>query len=104
MRPILDDWIKVGRDIQGGEIITIKDEGETRENTTFKNPDGTTKLQYVFKVELNGDEKKLTLNKTSLKLIMEKYGPETKEWIGRQLKLNVAKTIQGKNMILAEPI
>ena len=102
---LLDDFIKAGRDVFGGEILTFMNEGELKESTMYKKPDGTPNIQLVIGVELPGWEiKKISVNKTSMKNLANAFGLDTKNWVGKTAKINVGYTPQGKKMIILEPL
>jgi len=104
MKVSLGEFLKAGRDLQGGEILVINNEG-VQGVSDFKNPDGSEKSKIDFEVIMpDGQMKKLTMNKTSMKKLAEAYGMETKAWIGQKAKVTMAMTPQGKQMIILEPV
>jgi len=99
----LDKFIKVERDVTGGEIVKFLDEGKFVDSQ-FKNLDGTVKVNLEFSMELNGEEKRMSVNKTSQKNLIAKWGKNTDQWIGKTAKVNIGMTPQGKKCIFLEPI
>ena len=99
----LDDYIKVDRDVTGGEVIKFLDEGTLKESS-FKNKDGSVKMQLNFSVELNGEKKLMTVNKTSQKLLAGKWTTDTALWVGKTAKISTGMTPQGKKCIYLEPV
>ena len=92
-------------DVKSGDLIKILDEGKLVESKSFKDLEGNPKMNYNFRVSLeNGAEKTLTINKTSLRMLADKYTNDTKTWIGKLAKVNLGSTSQGKKMIILEPI
>ena len=89
MKLSLSPFLKA-EDVKTGDLIKILDEGEQVEST-FKDENETPKMNYNFRVSLeDGTEKIISINKTSLKLLAEKYTLETKTWVNKLAKINVA--------------
>lgn len=73
------NFAKKGEDIKDGDIIEILDEGEKAE--------GQWGLQDVFLIKTaGGEEKNVNVNQTSMNNLIDAYGDETKEWIGKKAK------------------
>lgn len=83
-------FAKKGVDIKDGDFITIANEG--------KQIEGQFGTQDVFMVKLaNGEEKNISLNQTSLNNMIDAYGEEAKNWIGKQAKVWLIRSnVQGK--------
>jgi hypothetical protein len=101
MKISLSDYLKA-TDVKQGDLLKILDEGELKESQ-FKDDEGNPKMQYVFKVEVNGDNKLLTINKTSLKNLANKWSSETTLWIGQSAVINIGMTPNGKKMLILTP-
>jgi len=44
--------------------------------------------QRVFKIEtVDGDEKLVSVNQTSINYLIPKYGDDTEKWIGKEIKV-----------------
>jgi len=102
MKIDIGTFLKV-EDVKQGDVITIKSEGEKVESK-FKDEDGAIKYQYNFKVEINGTEKVLSFNKSSLKNLGDAYGYESSGWIGKQALINIGMMPTGKKFIVLEAI
>jgi len=92
-------------EVKQGDMITFKDEGHWQENTKYPYPDGNPRMDFVIKVEVNGEEKSMRLNKTNRDLVMAAYGPDTAKWIGKSAKITKVKAmVAGKmhDMIVLE--
>ena len=86
-------------DVNSGESVTFRNEGEWVENQKFTWEDGTPKQDFVILVTYKGTEKKLRLNKTNREAMKIAYGDETREWIGRPAMIVKEKMlIAGKRM------
>jgi len=73
-------------DVKDGDIVEIVSEGTFRpaEESRFGRED------FLIDVKLpDGSTKTWTMNKTTLRNLMEAYGDETKNWVGRKVKINV---------------
>jgi len=84
------DFAKAGKDIVTGDKITFLDEGT---------PDtGQYGTRLVFNLKMpNGEEKKLTPNKTSLRELGEAWGDDTDTWVGKVAEVHITKqSVQGK--------
>lgn len=86
-------------EVKNGDVITFKTEGEWIENTKYTYPDGNAKVDFVIKVELNGEEKSMRLNKTNRDIVISAYGNDTSKWIGKNAKITKEKMlVAGKKM------
>jgi len=97
------DYLKAN-DVKSGDVVVILNEGEVRE-ADF----GTGKARTVFEVEVEHDKKRKTwtMNKTTIKKIIEGFGEDTKAWVGKRVKLDLVKTnVKGnvKDSIIGEPL
>ena len=91
-------------EVKKGETITILDPG-TEKESKYKYEDGTPKIDYVFTVEYQGEQKKLTMNTASRRSMREAFGKDTVAWVGKQAKVFVMPTPKGdKKMIVLDPI
>jgi len=77
-------------DINSGDLITISNEG--------KQVEGQFGTQDVFLVKLvNGEEKNINVNQTSLNGLIDAYGDDSVKWIGKQVKVWLIKqNVAGK--------
>lgn len=80
-------------DIQNGDKITILSEGETVV--------GQFGDQQVYKIDTRNGEKNLTLNQKSINILIDEFGDEDKQWIGKELNVILKKdTIANKKVII----
>lgn len=89
--------------VKTGETVVIKDEG-TWETSKFLRDDGTPSQQFNVTVDYKGEEKRLKLTKASRDSFFEKYGDETKEWIGKSGSITLIPSPNGKQSIWIQPI
>ena len=74
------EFAKKGEDINDGDVIKFLDEG--------KEVEGKFGAQRVFKIEtVDGDEKLVSVNQTSVNYLIPKYGDDTEKWIGKEIKV-----------------
>lgn len=90
-------------DVQDGDLVKILDEGEIRkkEDTRFE--------RDVFNINIalsNGETRSWTMNKTTQKAIAAKHGKETKEWIGKKVRIKkIRENVRGtmRDVIYGDP-
>lgn len=73
------DWLKFGEDIEDQGTIKILDEG--------KKVAGDYGERDVFKVLAGDKERNVSFNQTSINNLVEAFGGDTLNWIGRTVKL-----------------
>lgn len=83
-------FAKKGVDINNGDRLTIANEG--------KKVEGQFGPQDVFLVKLaNGEEKNLSFNSTSINGLIDAYGGDSMNWIGKPVKVWLVKqNVAGK--------
>ena len=89
------DYFKA-EDIKGGRALRV--EGVEKVNTEFG---------WKYQLSFHETKKKLTLNKTSLRVLIKLYGNDTDKWIGKAVDLTSAKvqTKDGlKNAVFVEEL
>jgi hypothetical protein len=76
-------------DVSTGDIVTFVDAGkEFEEDDKFK--PGKKRLKFEIGVSLdNGDEKVVSLNNTSKANLMDVYGANSDEWVGKTARVEV---------------
>jgi hypothetical protein len=79
-------WLKAD-DVGPNETVKIVSEA-VWEETNYKNEDGSAKNQYVCNVSYRGEERKFKLTMKSCENLSV-YGKDSKEWIGKEIKLTV---------------
>jgi len=93
----------------GGKFLRAKDlkVGDTAKITSEADwEDSDYGKQYVSKVEYNGEEVKLKYTMASCTEISGIYGADSKDWVGKTIKLEAIKVMVGgqvKLSILAYP-
>jgi hypothetical protein len=75
-------WIKV-KEVNNGDIITIKTEGTWQENTQYKYSDGNPKQDFVVVVEHIGEDKQMRMNGKNRGTLINAYGQDTAKWVGK---------------------
>ena len=70
-------------DIQNGDKVKILSEGEMEE--------GQFGEQMVFKVETRNGTKKYPINQLSRNILIDTFGDEDKDWIGKELNILTRK-------------
>jgi len=80
---------KFEADIKDGDIIKILDEG-IKVNKEFK---GKITEAVVHKIETRNGQKAFSLNTTSLNNLIDCYGKDSKNWIGKEVKVFLLKAM-----------
>jgi hypothetical protein len=75
-------------DCKGGEICEILDEGEI---TEIQTPEGKTKSVMNFQIKINDGEKTFTPNKSNGNILVEAFGEDTEQWVGKKFKIEMTK-------------
>jgi len=83
-------FAKKGTDVKEGDIITIGSEGKIVE-TQFGS-------QNIFEIKTaNGVELVLGINQTSINALVDAFGEETANWVGKKVKVHSFKqNVAGK--------
>lgn len=100
MKIKIDDTKFLNRDqeIAHKQIVKIAGEGVWEESPRFKKEDGTPQNQFSIKLEVKPNEiRKTTLNFGNVKLLVEAFGDETKDWVGKELRAWKTKSEKAKN-------
>lgn len=94
-------WVK-GSDVKSG--IKAKLVSETvRTESQFKNEDGTAKLQDVAKIRFEDKDEimNIAINRATLNGLIDAYGTESKNWIGKYLTTQTEKMVVGGKRVTA---
>ena len=82
------------RDLRIGDKIKVLVTGEGK----IQPAEGEFKAAVILEVKNNGKQVSLRLGVKNVKAIGDKYGRETKSWVGKELEFLVYQTnFQGKN-------
>ncbi len=84
---ISGDWAKKGEDIKDSDIVVMLDAG-----TTITGDYGD---RQVFKIKTRNGEKLLSFNQTSINNLIDAYGEETENWVGKNVKVWIVKASVG---------
>lgn len=82
---------KFEADIKNGDIVTIIDGG----TVTAGSPQYGSKEQIVFKIKTRNGDKAQPFNQTSMNNMIDSYGGETNDWIGKEVRVYIDK-VMGK--------
>lgn len=77
------EFAKKGVDISAGDIVTIKNEGEWIS--------GQFGDQFVVRVETKNGEKNVNFNQTTINILHDEFGDDTKLWVGKNVVVRVKK-------------
>ena len=91
---IIGEWAQKGEVIRKGDRIEILSEG--REIVSqFKDKNGNDQTQTVFSIKTRNGAKNIPLNQTSINSLVEEFGEDDKNWIGKIVNVLVV-IIPGK--------
>lgn len=88
------DGVKYEADIKDGDIIKIVSEGQQ----VIKEFKGNQVASTVTKVETRNGVKVITLNQTSVNNLVDAYGKDDKEWIGKEAKVWIIRAMISNKM------
>jgi hypothetical protein len=80
----IGNWAKPGQDLRDGDLIEILDEGKEVENPKFGK-------RNVFSIATKNGIKSLTFNQTTINNLIDAFGAETKQWVGKTVKVWIIK-------------
>ena len=83
-------FLKKGTDIKDGDKVAIASEGKKQE--------GQFGMQDIFLIKLaNGEEGNISLNQMSINSLIDGYGEDSVNWIGKEARIEVIKmSVAGK--------
>lgn len=83
-------FAKKGEDYNDGDMLVLANEG--------KKVVGQFGEQDVFLVKLpNGSEKNMNVNQTSINGLIDAYGEDSKQWVGKNVKVHlISQNVSGK--------
>jgi len=88
-RVSIGQFFKKGEDIKDGDTLTIANEG--------KQVEGQFGTQDIFLVKQGENEGNVSFNTTSINNLIDGYGEDSINWIGKEIKVQVIKmSVQGK--------
>jgi len=96
-KQIQGEFAKPNKDFFDGDIVIIKSEGEKRLAKKFKE-DEPDRFQNIFEADINGRKMLIKFNGTSLNNMIEAYGNESKEWIGKEAKVWIKEQLVGNKI------
>ena len=87
------DGVKYDADLKDGDIVRIIDSGNVEMSQYGE--------QKNFKIKTRNGEKRLAFNQQTQNVLIEEYGEETEEWVGKNVKVILRKdVIGGKKAII----
>lgn len=84
------EFAKINEDIKNEDKLTIKDAGQIIS--------GDYGDRYVFKVGTRNGDKNISFNQTSMNNIIEAYGDDTDNWVGKTATAYVIKQMVGDSL------
>lgn len=85
----LGNFLKKGEDFKDGDILQIANEG--------KQVEGQYGTQDIFLVKKGDQEGNVAFNRTTINNLIDAYGEESTNWIGKDIKVfTIKQNVQGK--------
>lgn len=82
-------FLKKGEDFKDGDIAEIANEG--------KQIEGQFGMQDIFLIKVNDKEGNVGFNQTSINNLIDGYGDDSINWIGKKVKIHaILSNVQGK--------
>jgi hypothetical protein len=91
-------WVPGEKLVNGLKVKLVSE--CVKQESRFKNKDGDPKTENVAKVRLQGDEQtyNIRLNWATVFGLVDAFGKESKEWIGKVLTVKVVRALVGDTM------
>lgn len=87
----MGNFAEKGVDINEGDMISFVDAG--------REVPGEYGTQKIFLMQMiNGDEKSVAVNQTSINLLIDVYGDDTEKWVGKNVKVWINRENVGGQM------
>ena len=89
-RVSVGQFAKKDVDYKNGDMVTIANEG--------KQVEGEWGMRDVFLVKLaNGEEKNITFQQTTMNGLIDAFGKDSKDWVGKSVKIHlITQNVSGK--------
>jgi len=85
------EFAKKGEDINEGDTVKITSEGEWIEGQYGK--------QFTIKIETKNGEKNVNFNQTTINILHDEFGEDSKGWVGKDVLIRMKKdTVAGKKV------
>lgn len=82
-------FLKKGEDFKDGDMLEVANEG--------KEVQGEWGMQNLFLVKVNGKDGNVNFNQMTMNGMVDAFGEETKNWIGKQIKAwKIKQSVAGK--------
>lgn len=80
------------------DVLTLASEGEWKESTKFKKEDGTPATQFEINLKLSNEDLRSTvISYGNVKLLVQAFGDETKNWVGKKVRAWKTKSEKAKS-------
>lgn len=91
-------WLDTSKVVTGSKVKILNE--TTKRESAFKDKEGNPKTENVAKVQVQGesDSVNMRLNWTTIFGLIDAFGNDSKEWIGRTLTLSKIRALVGDTM------
>lgn len=87
-----------------GDIINFMDAGIISDKEFTNDNVKETKAILELGIEINGDKKTYSPNKTTIGILTKAWGADTEAWVGRQGRVTLVPSPLGKDMLIVKPV
>ncbi len=91
-------WLDTKNIAQGAKVKIVAE--TVRRDSSFKDKEGNPKTENVTKVQVEGekDSVNMRLNWTTIGGLIEAYGEESQDWMGKVLTVHKVRALVGDTM------
>lgn len=91
-------WIDADKVISGTKAKLVSE--VVKQDSKYKDPDGNAKTENIGKIRLQGAETSVNirLNWTNIYALIDAFGKDSKEWVGKILTLKTVDAMVGDTM------
>lgn len=82
---VAGEWAKKGEDIKDGDSVVVNNSGEI--------VTGDYGDRHVFRVKTRSGEKLLAFNQKSLNNLIDAFGDDTDNWVGKSVKVFIVRAM-----------
>jgi len=99
---ISDEELPASNILKGSEVVGKFVEATISAVGTFQLKDGSTARTLI--VPVNGVEKSFILNRSNKGALVEAYGKNTKDWVGKHIRITSVKRLNPKTGVQVDGI
>lgn len=90
--------------VKDGEVVMFLDEGRVETSDKYTYDDGNPQKYFVMTVDYKGEKKNIKITASSKSSLIEAWGDETQNWIGKKATILVIPVQNNNKSILLKPV